>query len=286
MALSDLRCRQTRPTTRLQKLSDGGGLQLWIHPTGARWWRLAYRFKDKQKLLALGAFPTISLADARQARDEARRLLVKSIDPLQAKKDKQQERLENTFRILAEEYASRIEQEGRATKTISKTKWLLGFAYPILGDHPIDEIDSPLVLKALRKVEARGRYETACRRRSTIGRVFRHAIATGRGQSHPTAANPALSWRRPSLTCQVPAGPDAARPHREAWTRIRVCTGPSSHGSTIPSRLRRLARPQKANLVITILCWHVSEIPISKIQQIQPSDRRFDSVLDPIARAE
>lgn len=133
--------------------------------------------------------------------------------------------------------------------------------------------------------EARGRYETACRRRSTIGRVFRHAIATGRGQSHPTAANPALSWRRPSLTCQVPAGPDAARPHREAWTRIRVCAGPSSHGSTIPSRLRRLARPQKANLVITILCWYVSESPISKIQQIQPSDRRFDSVLDPIASA-
>ncbi|MPZ36425.1 MAG: tyrosine-type recombinase/integrase [Rhodospirillales bacterium] len=188
MALSDLRCRQTRPTTRLQKLSDGGGLQLWIHPTGARWWRLAYRFKGKQKLLALGAFPTISLADARQARDEARRLLAKSIDPLQAKKDKQQERLENTFRILAEEYASRIEQEGRATKTISKTKWLLGFAYPILGDHPIDEIDSPLVLKALRKVEARGRYETACRLRSMISRVFRYAIATGRGRSDPTTA--------------------------------------------------------------------------------------------------
>jgi hypothetical protein len=177
-------------------------------------------------------------------------------------------------------------RRGRADETISKTKWLFDFAYPVLGDHAIDKIDSPMVLKVLRKVEARGRYETACRRRSTIGRVFRHAIATGRGQSHPTAANPALSWRRPSLTCQVPAGPDAARPHREAWTRIRVCAGPSSHGSTIPSRLRRLARPQKANLVITILCWYVSEIPISKIQQIQPSDRRFDSVLDPIARAE
>jgi integrase len=188
MALSDLRCRQTRPTTRLQKLSDGGGLQLWIHPTGARWWRLAYRFKSKQKLLALGAFPTVSLADARQARGEAKRLLSKGIDPLQEKKEKQQERLENTFRILAEEYTGRVEQEGRATKTISKTKWLLDFAYPILGDHPIDEIDSPMVLRALRKVEARGRYETACRLRSTIGRVFRYAIATGRGRSDPTTA--------------------------------------------------------------------------------------------------
>ena len=188
MALSDLRCRQTRPTTKLQKLSDGGGLQLWIHPTGARWWRLAYRFKGKQKLLALGAFPTVSLVDARQARGDAKRLLVRGIDPLQERKEKQQERLDNTFRILAEEYANRIEQEGRATKTISKTKWLLDFAYPILGDHPINEIDSPMVLRALRKVEARGRYETACRLRSTIGRVFRYAIATGRGQADPTVA--------------------------------------------------------------------------------------------------
>src|SRR5689334_16848663 len=68
MALSDLRCRQTPPTTTLQKLSDGGGLQLWIDSTGGRWWRLAYRFKGKQKLLALGVYPAVSLANARQAR--------------------------------------------------------------------------------------------------------------------------------------------------------------------------------------------------------------------------
>lgn len=188
MALSDLRCRQTRPTASLQKLSDGGGLQLWILATGARWWRLAYRFKGKQKLLAIGVYPTVSLAQAREARDEAKRLLAKGIDPLQDKKEKQQERVENTFRILAEEYIDRIEREGRATKTLSKTKWLLDFAYPILGDHSIDEIDAPTVLKALRKVEARGRYESARRLRSTIGRVFRYAIATGRGRSDPTAA--------------------------------------------------------------------------------------------------
>jgi integrase len=188
MALSDLRCRQTRPTTSLQKLSDGGGLQLWIHPTGARWWRLAYRFKGKQKLLAIGVYPTISLAQAREARDESRRLLAKGTDPLQAKKDKEQVRLVNTFRLLAEEYTNRVEREGRATKTISKTKWLLDFAYPVLGDHPIDEIDAPMVLKALRKLEGRGRYESACRLRSTIGRIFRYAIATGRGRSDPTTA--------------------------------------------------------------------------------------------------
>jgi len=209
MALSDVRCRQTRPSTKLQKLSDGGGLQLWIHPTGARWWRLAYRFQGKQKLMALGVYPTVSLADARQARGQAKQQLLKGVDPLQAKKEKQDERPANTFRILAEECIDRIEKEGRADETISKTKWLLDFAYPVLGDHPIDEIGSPMVLKVLRKVEARGRYETACRLRSTIGRVFRHAIATGRGQSDPTTALQGALIRpkvvhRPAIT--EPAG--------------------------------------------------------------------------------
>jgi hypothetical protein len=75
MPLSDLKCRNTRHTNKLQKLSDGGGLQLWVQPNGGRLWRLAYRFDNKQKLLALGAYPAVSLADARQARDQAKRLL-------------------------------------------------------------------------------------------------------------------------------------------------------------------------------------------------------------------
>ncbi|TGW04614.1 DUF4102 domain-containing protein, partial [Mesorhizobium sp. M2D.F.Ca.ET.145.01.1.1] len=81
MALSDVKCRNARPTSKLMKLSDGGGLQLWVQPTGSRLWRLAYRFGGKQKLLALGSYPLISLAEAREARDTAKRLLLRGIDP-------------------------------------------------------------------------------------------------------------------------------------------------------------------------------------------------------------
>jgi integrase len=188
MALSDAKCRQVRPIAKLQKFSDGGGLQLWLQPTGARWWRLAYRFGGKQKLLALGVYPTISLADARRARDEAKRLLASGIDPSQAKKQRREERLGDTFRGIAEEFVARLEKEGRAEATISKTKWLLDFAYPIFGDRSITDIDASTVLKALRQVEARGRHESARRLRSTIGSVFRYAIATARAQSDPTTA--------------------------------------------------------------------------------------------------
>lgn len=189
MPLSDAKCRQVRQTNKLQKLSDGGGLQLWVPPTGSRLWRLAYRFEGKQKLLALGAYPAISLADARGARDEAKRLLTQGVDPLQARREaKQVMVLDDTFRILAEEYVARIEKEGRADATIVKIKWLLGFAYPTLGGLSIKKIDSPAILKVLRQVEARGRYETARRLRSTIGTVFRYAIATAQAESDPTIA--------------------------------------------------------------------------------------------------
>jgi hypothetical protein len=81
MALSDVKCRNARPASKLSKLSDGGGLQLWVQPTGTRLWRLAYRFDGKQKLLALGSYPLVSLAEARQARDDAKRLLIAGTDP-------------------------------------------------------------------------------------------------------------------------------------------------------------------------------------------------------------
>jgi Arm domain-containing DNA-binding protein len=81
MSLTDMKCRNAKPGPALRKISDGGGLQLWVQPTGARLWRLAYRFAGKQKLLAFGVYPTISLADARQGRDDAKRLLAVGVDP-------------------------------------------------------------------------------------------------------------------------------------------------------------------------------------------------------------
>ena len=88
MPLTDAKCRSAQPGPRLQKLTDGGGLQLWLQPTGARLWRFAYRFDGKQKLLALGAYPTVPLARARQAREDAKRILADGLDPALKKSDR------------------------------------------------------------------------------------------------------------------------------------------------------------------------------------------------------
>lgn len=186
MALSDLKCRTARAAAKLQKFSDGGGLQLWVQPNGGRLWRLAYRFGGKQKLLALGAYPTISLADARQRREDAKRLLASGIDPAGAKKQEQVPA--ETFRVVAAEYVVKLKKEGRAPRTIAKVEWLLSFADPTLGDRPMRSIGAPDVLQVLREVEKRGRHESARRLRSTIGAVFRYAIATVRADSDPTIA--------------------------------------------------------------------------------------------------
>ena len=189
LTLSDAKCRSVQPGTKLQKLTDGGGLQLWVQPSGARLWRLAYRFDGKQKLLALGVYPTITLAKARQAREDAKRLLADGLDPASEKKRRLREgKQAATFRAIAEEYVAKLKREGRVTATIEKTEWLLGFAYSAFGDTPIKAVDAPTILEVLRAVEVRGRYELARRLRSTIGSVFRYAIATARADMDPTYA--------------------------------------------------------------------------------------------------
>lgn len=190
MALTDTACRNAKARSALYKLSDGGGLQLWVQPNGARLWRLAYRFGGKQKLLAIGAYPIISLADARRARDDAKRILILGNDPVQSKRALEAARAsgKTTFRAIGEEYVAKLKREGRAEATISKTEWLLSFAYPAIGGREVKEIAPADVLAVLRVVERRGRHETARRLRSTIGCVFRYGVATARAEDDPTLA--------------------------------------------------------------------------------------------------
>jgi integrase len=149
---------------------------------------LAYRFGGKQKTLAIGAYPTFMLKAARDKREEAKRLLANGIDPsMQRRLDKQITSTGNTFKAVAEEVLAKLEKEGRADVTLTKKRWLLDFAYPAFGDRPIAEITALEVLSVLRRVEARGRYETARRLRSTCGTIFRYAIATGRAERDPSA---------------------------------------------------------------------------------------------------
>jgi len=186
MPLKDVAVRNAKPTAKPRKLSDGGGLHVLIQPTGGKLWRLAYRFAGKQKALALGVYPAVSLEEARRRRDEAKKLLARSIDPsVQRKADKHAGK-DSSFRAVAKEVITKLEREGRAQATLSKKRWLLDFAYPTFGDRPVAEITARDLLALLRKIEGRGLYETARRLRSTCGMVFRYAIATGRAERDPS----------------------------------------------------------------------------------------------------
>lgn len=189
MPLTDATARNAKPAAKPQKLSDGGGLQLLVQPTGGKLWRLAYRFAGKQKTLALGVYPAVSLAEARGGRDEAKKLLAKGVDPsAQRKVDRQvgKAATDSSFRVVAEEVISKLEREGRAHVTLVKKRWLLDFAFPAFGDRPVAEITARELLALLREIEGRGLYETAKRLRSTCGMVFRFAIATGRADRDPS----------------------------------------------------------------------------------------------------
>jgi integrase len=184
--LKDVAVRNAKPSAKPRKLSDGGGLHVLIQPTGSKLWRLAYRFAGKQKTLALGVYPTVTLEEARKSRDEAKKLLARSIDPSAQRKADRQARKDSSFRAVAEEVIAKLEREGRAHATLTKKGWLLDFAYPTFGDRPVAEITARDLLGLLRKIEARGLYETARRLRSTCGMVFRYAIATGRAERDPS----------------------------------------------------------------------------------------------------
>ena len=200
MPLTNAACN--RSVDRLTKLSDGSGLQLWIWPDpsredgakakakGPRRWRLAYRFGGKQRLLALGVYPAVSLKEARARRDEANRLRGAGLDPGVEKRRAKAEGLsaDNTFRAMAEGYVAKRKREGRRDATLTKLEWLLEFAYPALGGRKIKDITAPDVLAVCQQVEARGRLETARRLRGTIGSVFRFAMAQGKAFADPTVA--------------------------------------------------------------------------------------------------
>jgi integrase len=191
MPLNDLEIRNAKPGDRLRKLSDGGGLQLWITPDGAKRWRLAYRFAGAQKNLAIGVYPAIGVKEARAKRDEAKRLLAEGQDPSVAKKVAKAARAQavaDSFEAIAAELMDKKRREQKSDRTLSKIEWLLSLAKPDIGNRPISEISAPEVLRVLRAVEARGRHETARRLRATIGQVFRYAVATGRADTDPTGA--------------------------------------------------------------------------------------------------
>ncbi|RKE78298.1 integrase arm-type DNA-binding domain-containing protein [Rhizobium sp. AG855] len=189
MALTDTALKGLKPTEKPTKHSDGGGLHVLVSPKGSKLWRLSYRFDGKQQTLALGSYPAVTLADARRERENVKALLAKGINPSQhAKLERIAKRSSNalTFKAVTEEFLEKIAKEGKAETTQNKKEWLLGLAMADIGARPISEITASEVLVPLRRIEAKGNYETARRVRSTIGQIFRYAIATARTDNDPT----------------------------------------------------------------------------------------------------
>ena len=189
MALTELAVKNAKPKDRLYKLSDSGGLFLLVHPNSGKYWRLAYRFAGKQKTLALGVYPDISLLEARERRDAARKLLSNGADPGDIKKAQKAAVValeESSFELVAREWFSKHKPNWAATHSDKIIRRLENDVFPWLGARPIGEITAPELLTVMHRVESRGALDTAHRVHQNCGQVFRYAVQIGKAQRDPS----------------------------------------------------------------------------------------------------
>ena len=188
--LTDTKLRALRPRASLYRVADSNGLCIEVTPAGSRLWRYRYRFNGRASMATLGEYPAVSLVDARRLRDEARATLAAGTSPVaasRARRAAQAERAENTFGAIALEW---IGSHGAqlAPETLKRERSMLDrFLMPALGDKPVTEIKASDVLAALRRIQDKGRIETAHRVRALAGRIMRYAVATDRAERNPVA---------------------------------------------------------------------------------------------------
>lgn len=192
MALTDTAIRNAKPGEKAIKLADGAGMFLLITPAGGKLWRLKYRVDGREKLLAIGAYPEISLSEARKRREEARALIAQGKDPSREKqREKVRARIEaaDTFTAISDEYCAKRRRDGEkgwSPATATRSEYLLSLLNPSIGKLPIAEIEPADILVAVRKIESKGNLESARRTLQLASMVFRYAIATARLRSDPT----------------------------------------------------------------------------------------------------
>lgn len=189
MPLTDTEIRNTKPSTKPTKLYDERGLFIIVNPSGGKWWRFRYSFNNKEKQLSLGVYPDVSLKDARERRDTARKLLANDIDPSvnrKAQKAVKLERAANSFEVVTREWYEKnapnwaVHHGDRIIRRFERD------LFPYIGGKPIADITAQELLTVIRKIESRGALETAHRALSNCGQVFRYAVATGRASRDPT----------------------------------------------------------------------------------------------------
>ncbi len=190
MPLNDMQIRRAKPEAKAYTLGDGQGLSLLIEPNGSKSWRFRYRFAGKPKMISLGVYPTITLADARSRRDDARKLVAEGKNPSEVRKEQKialQTESESAFEKIATEWHQ-----------MKSAKWSAGYAsdimeafkndiFPYVGTRPVGEIKPLELLNVLRKIEKRGALEKMRKVRQRCSEVFRYSIATGRAEYNPAA---------------------------------------------------------------------------------------------------
>lgn len=208
MPLTDTAIRNAKPGAKPVKMFDERGLFLIVTSAGGKWWRLRYKFDNKEKLLSLGIYPDVGLKEARERREAARKLLADDIDPGQhrkAKKAAKEERASNSFEVICREW---LEHKRSTVALAQYTKALARLekdVFPWMGGRPIVEITAPEILTVLRRIDDRGARYTAHKAKSEISQCFRFAIATGRAERDPCpdlrgAIPPARGENFPAIT--------------------------------------------------------------------------------------
>lgn len=189
--LTDTRVRNEKPREKPFKLTDSGGLYLYVTPAGGKLWRMKYHFAGKEKLLSIGPYPAVSLADARKARDDAKALLRQDRDPAIEKKLQKisiAKDRENTFEAIAREWFDLKNSQWVPRHADDVINSLEKEVFPHIGAVPIREITPPVVLGVIRNIEARKAIDTARRVRQRISSIFAYAIASHRATDNPAAS--------------------------------------------------------------------------------------------------
>ncbi len=273
MPLTATAAKQAKPKLKQYKLSDERGMHLLVKPNGAKYWRLKYRFGGKEKTLALGVYPEVSLAEARESRDNARKTLREDIDPAVARKLKRLHQLEdgtNSFELLAREWFETHMSDKSKSHRDRTIRALERDLFPTLGNRPISQISPPELLAVLRKIQTRGAIETAHRAKQVCGQIFRFAISTGRAERDPSsdlkgALKPTQTKHHPAITNPKEVG------------KLMIAIDEYSGTATVKAALRLssllFCRPGEIrHMQWNEINWQESrwEIPTEKMKMRQP----------------
>ena len=251
MALTQFAITKALPKDKPYKLSDGGGLHLLVRPNGSKLWQLRYRFNGHENTLAIGAFPTLTLASARTKREETRAVIASGMNPsVKRKLDKiaAATAARNTFGDIAEEHLENMVANGIAATTMKKNRWMLQQLCSPLAKRPISDITAAEILDLLKKIEKSGRRETATSLREKIGSVFRYAVVTLRAPMDPTYALKGALLRpkvthRPAIVDEQQLGAlMQSIDEYDGWPTLRAALQLIALTMTRPGELRGMKR--------------------------------------------